>query len=308
MIGRAHLHLARLHFPAARKGRSLRLPSARHAAWACTAIFALSEAVVFLWLSRVVGVSLVLSSAGLVIIFRQQLHERVRAAGTRSYADPQEDTDASHDPETRLPNRLLLIEQLSRDIARAQRHAHELTLAVVEISRFEEFRASWGVEMSRTAAVHVADTLRRVVRSSDFVARLDAARFAVLLSPCDNAGAVSFGERLSLAVSNRPLRSTTTVRVPLYVCVDVSAMQYRSDCFRGPLDFLSAAGGDLIAEDMPRAGRPGGQQRAPNEALSLAADPQALRRQLVRDYYPDGQVTEFADAYREHRNRGRRIV
>jgi hypothetical protein len=30
-----------------------------------------------------------------------------------------------------------------------------------------------------------------------------------------------------------------------------------------------------------------------------------MRQQLVRDYYPEGEVKEFADAYREARSRSR---
>jgi len=38
---------------------------------------------------------------------------------------------------------------------------------------------------------------------------------------------------------------------------------------------------------------------------ALAHDPRAMRQQLVRDYYPEGEVKEFADAYREARSRSR---
>ena len=232
---------------------------------------------------------------------------RVPASEAQSAA-AREHAESTIDLETRLPSRLQLIEQLVRDIARAQRYSHDLTLAVVEIARFEDFRASWGPETTRSAVLHVAETLRRVTRSSDFVARLDSARFAVLLIQCDETQAGLFGDRLSLAVSNRPLRSATSVRVPLYVGVDVAATQYSAERFRGPLDFLSTAGGDLVPESEPVPARVPGAERVAARPRTLAADPRALRRQLVRDYYPEGQAADFADAYREHRNRARRVI
>jgi diguanylate cyclase (GGDEF)-like protein len=307
MNGRTRKRYWRPRVPAGVELRALRRPSAKQTAWACAAVLAVSVVIVFVSFSRVVGASLALSTTGLGIVFRQQLRDRVRVAESRAAAG-QDQIDASHDPETRLANRVHLIEQLARDIARAQRYSQALTLAVVELSRFEDFRASWGAETSRAAVLHVAETLRRVARSSDFVARLDRARFAVVLSACDEAQAASFGDRLSLAVSNRPLRSTGGVRVPLYIGVDVAATLYRSGRFRGPLDFLSAAGGDLISAAESGAPPAQGGSRAPARGRALAADPQALRRQLVRDYYPDGHAAEFADAYREHRRRARRVT
>ena len=89
------------------------------------------------------------------------------------------------------------------------------------------------------------------------------------------------------------------MKVPLYVGVDVSALEYDSTRYRGPLEFLSVAGGDLtpVARSRTVQGRP---QRS-----GLAADPRGLREQLVRDYYPGGDMKDFADAYKEARNRNR---
>jgi hypothetical protein len=38
---------------------------------------------------------------------------------------------------------------------------------------------------------------------------------------------------------------------------------------------------------------------------AAAADPRGLRQQLVKDYYPGGEMKDFAEAYREARNRNR---
>jgi hypothetical protein len=60
------------------------------------------------------------------------------------------------------------------------------------------------------------------------------------------------------------------------------------------------AGGDVSTfVPMRRASVPPGQRAA------LAADTRSLRQQLVKDYYPGGEMKDFADAYREARNRNR---
>lgn len=263
------------------------------------AFLAFTEVVVLVALSFFVGVALMLSTAGLAVVFRNTILEKLRAAAAPPTIEAAKDT-LYFDPETRLPNRPHLIDQLAREIARCRRYNQPLSLALIQITRYEDFRASWGAETTRQAVLHVADTIRRVGRTSDFAARIDDGRFAVLLTQCTEANAGIFGDRLSLAASNRPLRSATEVKVPLYVGIDVRATEYTAERFRGPLDFLSAAGGDLAPEGdapAPVLGRP----------RSLATDPQALRRQLVRDYYPDGKAADFADAYRAHRSSARRV-
>jgi len=262
------------------------------------AFLALAEITVLFALSFFVGIALILSTAGLAVVFRNTILEKLRAAAAPPTVEAAKDT-LYFDPETRLPNRPHLIDQLAREIARSRRYNQPLSLALVQITRYEDFRASWGAETTRQAILHVAETIRRVGRTSDFAARIDDGRFAVLLTQCTEANASIFGDRLSLAASNRPLKSATDVKVPLYVGIDVRATEY-TERFRGPLDFLSAAGGDVAPEGeapAPVLGRP----------RSLATDPQALRRQLVHDYYPDGKALDFADAYRAHRSSARRV-
>jgi diguanylate cyclase (GGDEF)-like protein len=111
------------------------------------------------------------------------------------------------DSETGLPNRNQLIDQLAREIARAERYQHPLTLAVVEIERMDDIEAGWGTDATTRAIAHVAKTMGRVTRASDFLSRVDAGRFAVALIQCTNEQAKRFAERVELAVRNRPIRA-----------------------------------------------------------------------------------------------------
>ena len=159
-------------------------------------------------------------------------------------------------------------------------------------------RGSWGNGTARQAVEHVAETLRRITRASDFLCRLDESSFAVILLQCSGRQAALFSDRLSLAVSNRPLKAASNVKVPLYVGVDINALEYDASRFRGPLEFLSLAGGDVVTQRARPAGSSGSRG-------SMAADPRGLREQLVKDYYPGGEMKDFAEAYKEARNRNR---
>ncbi|MBE0609850.1 MAG: diguanylate cyclase [Dehalococcoidia bacterium] len=273
-------------------GESSRVAVMRRAALALAVVLLVGEVVVAVRYSGNVGTIMIVSTAGLGAV----LYRGLQSLSAVNADDGDNLRAPLVDAETRLPTRQHLIDTLSRDIARSQRYSHSLTLAVVRINQFDELKGSWGAGTATQAVHHVADTLRRVTRASDFLARLDEGRFAVVLLQCSGRQSALFADRLTLAVSNRPLKSTANVKVPHYVGVEVSALEYDATRYRGPLEFLSLAGGDVVTE-RPRA--------VPGRRAAMAADPRSLREQLVRDYYPNGEVKDFADAYREARNRNR---
>jgi diguanylate cyclase (GGDEF)-like protein len=252
------------------------------------AVLGLGELAVASRYSLTLGALLFVCTGALLLFARWGLRFALeRSARERAESEP-EPQEPGVDPMTGLPGRPQLIDQLVRDIARCERYGHPLTLSVIDIAQLAELEGLWGKETMTRAIGHVAETLGRVVRTSDFVACLDAGRFAVLLLQCDADQAALFGDRVTLAVSNRPLPAREDGRLPLYVGVQVSALQFERNRFRGPLDFLSAAGGDVVT---------------PGETRRAAADAHALRRQLVRDYYPAGEAADFATAYRAARQR-----
>lgn len=269
------------------------MTAARRIAVSLACILLLAEFAVVLRFSGTIGAVLLASTAGLAAYSYRGL-QALATASARA-----EDPDAHRDlvdPETRLPNRQQLIDTLARDIARSERYRHPLTLAVIRIAQFDEIRTAWGIGTARQAVLHVAETVTRVTRASDFLARLDETRFAVILLQCTGQQAAAYADRVTLAASNRPVRSSAHLKVPLYVGVEVTTLEYDAQRFRGPLEFLSHAGGDVAIEGLraPRGARTG-----------LAADPRAMRQQLVRDYYPGGELKDFAEAYREARSRNR---
>lgn len=272
-------------------GPERRYAITRRAVLALGMVLLVGEGGVALQYSGTIGLILMASTAGLGAFVFQGV--RALSPSHRESSGGRDDGDT--DPATGLPTRAQLIDTLSRDIARSERYSHALTLAVVRISQFEEMRGSWGAGTAKQAVEHVVETLGRITRASDFVARLDESTFAVILLQCSGRQAGLYADRLALAVSNRPLKSTSSVKVPLYAGVEVNAVEYDATRFRGPLEFLSVAGGDLVLE------RP----RSLPSQRGVTADSRGLRQQLVKDYYPGGEMKDFADAYREARNRNR---
>lgn len=276
------------------KGPDRRLALLRRTVLATGVLLLVAESAVAIRYSGSTGLILIITTAGLsAFVYRGIEALNPSAAGTA------EAIAAFFDEETGLPGRQQLIDTLSRDIARCERYSHALTLSVVNISQYEELRSAWGDATAHLAVTHVVETLRRITRASDLLCRLDQSTFAVILLQCNERQAALFGDRLSLAVSNRPLKSASKTKVPLYVGVDMNPVEYDAMRFRGPLDFLSFAGGEVVAPLLS-------QTRRSNLAREAAiADAQELRDQLGQDYYPGGEMKDFAEAYREARNRNR---
>lgn len=274
-------------------GHERRMAITRRAALSLGFCLLVAEAGVAVQYSGPIGLILMAATAGLGAFVYKGI-EALRPAST----DAARAEAAGIDSRTGLPTRQQLIDTLQRDIARCERYSHALTLSVIRINQYEELKTAWGVGTARQAVDHVAETLKRITRASDFLCRLDESTFAVVLLQCSGRQASLFGDRLSLAVSNRPLKAASNVKVPLYVGVDISALEYDATRFRGPLEFLSVAGGDVVL-DRPRTVAGQGQRGM------MAADPRGLREQLVKDYYPGGEIKDFAEAYKEARSRNR---
>lgn len=248
------------------------------------------EAIVALAFSTPLGIGLGAGTGGLAILGKAR--ERAASRRNKPLVDIAGETASVYvDPETGLPNRNQLIDALARDIARSERYQQDLTLAIIEIERMDDLEAAWGADATTRAVDHVARTLKRVARSSDTLARVDDGRFAAVLMQCSGEQARRFVERVELAVSNRPIRPVSRLKAPVYLTARVTTLQYDPMRLRGPLDFLSRAGGELVI--MPERATAKGASRKP-----AAADAQTLRRQLVRDYYPEGEAVDFAEAYR----------
>lgn len=220
-----------------------------------------------------------LSTSGLLCLFarRGMRLERVSGEGASSPAGSMRMQPRLGDRETDLTNRAHLLAVLEREMALAVRHTQAMTLAVVEVKLAGERQPELDPAAFRSMSLHVASALKRICRESDFIARLEGSRFAVVLTPCNAEQAFVFTERVQVAVENRPLTIQGEAAGHAKVSLAISTAGLDRGRFRSPAEFLRAAGGDerTTAAMDPRPVR--GKQ-------SAAADVRDLRRQLVRGY------------------------
>ncbi len=94
---------------------------------------------------------------------------------------------------------------LAREIARAQRSQGKLTLAMLELDRFQALGNQHGKEAGDRLLVHITGLIRSVMRKSDALVRYDGATFYLILPDTDVLGARFVLGRLHQINSKMPL-------------------------------------------------------------------------------------------------------
>lgn len=121
-----------------------------------------------------------------------------------SFRVQQEDMlrQATQDPLTRLPNRLLFEDRLQSAIARASRARKHFALAFVDLDNLKQVNDLHGHAAGDELIVAVAGRLIESLRASDTVARLGGDEFAVLFEGLDEpAAALHLGRKLQEQIS-----------------------------------------------------------------------------------------------------------
>ncbi|WP_230960169.1 diguanylate cyclase domain-containing protein, partial [Pseudomonas fluorescens] len=114
---------------------------------------------------------------------------------------------AYHDPLTNLPNRALLMDRLSQQIALLKRHNLRGALLFLDLDHFKHINDSLGHPVGDTVLKIVTARLEASVRTEDTVARLGGDEFVVLLSGLEGTRQTVSSQVQALADTLRELLS-----------------------------------------------------------------------------------------------------
>lgn len=92
---------------------------------------------------------------------------------------------AVHDPLTRLPNRLLLVDRLQLALKRAEQAGLDVAVVFVDVDGLNEVNTAHGERAGDQLLVEMASRLSRAVREHDTVARLGGDEFVVVSEGTD---------------------------------------------------------------------------------------------------------------------------
>lgn len=124
------------------------------------------------------------------------------------------------DPLTQLANRRFLMNVLDKEFQRSERHAHPLSLIMVDIDHFKKINDTYGHQQGDLVLRTVAGVIRDLLREYDLAARFGGEEFALVLPETDRLQATQVAERVRIRVAAMrfdgvlaPLRMTISLGV-----------------------------------------------------------------------------------------------
>ncbi len=127
---------------------------------------------------------------------------------------------AQTDGLTGLPNFRSFHARLEEEVARADRYAHPLSCAMVDLDGLKEINDRLGHAAGNRAILALADAVREELRDTDFAARYGGDEFVVLLPQTTAAAAGLFAERLR----RRLLAVSQAAGLPVRASIGVAAL------------------------------------------------------------------------------------
>ena len=93
---------------------------------------------------------------------------------------------ATHDPLTSLPNRILLTDRFDQAIGNAKRSGKQILICMLDLDNFKPINDSYGHGIGDQLIIQVACRLEKLLRSADTICRLGGDEFVLLLTDLNN--------------------------------------------------------------------------------------------------------------------------
>lgn len=178
------------------------------------------------WLAAAIGMFalglLVVTLVTAVYDAHLQSHARIQAVRLEQ-ANAELQHQTTHDALTGLPNRLLFIDRLGREIAHAERDGHSFAVMVVDLDRFKLINDTLGHGAGDELLVAIAQRLSSTIRSPDTVARTGGDEFLLLLTDIrEAADAAVIATKIiseldkSASISATEVHTSASIGISLY--------------------------------------------------------------------------------------------
>jgi diguanylate cyclase (GGDEF)-like protein len=136
---------------------------------------------------------------------------------------------AIHDPLSGLFNRRFMEETLDREIHRARRAGHPLSIIMFEIDNFKIYNNTYGHDAGDYVIRKLSDTVRSILRCSDYPCRYGGDEFTVLLPETCLQDAAQKAEELRRSVQAMALSYNNHALGTVTISVGVAAFPQHGD-------------------------------------------------------------------------------
>ena len=122
---------------------------------------------------------------------------------------------------TGLYNHREFYQALRRELERARRYKHNLSLLMIDVDDFKQFNDYFGHPAGDFALRKIGELLRKCARTTDIIARYGGEEFAVILPESTPGGALMVAERIKMEVgehnfipnANDPVHLTVSIGI-----------------------------------------------------------------------------------------------
>jgi diguanylate cyclase (GGDEF)-like protein len=103
---------------------------------------------------------------------------------------------------TGLCNHREFYHQLRKELERARRYRHTVSLLIIDVDDFKKYNDRFGHLAGDLALKKISDLLRYCARATDVVARYGGEEFAVILPESSASGSLMLAERIKTEIAN----------------------------------------------------------------------------------------------------------
>jgi len=153
---------------------------------------------IFAFWGQYVSSAIAFETSAMVMDQTQDLREQATAMENQAIYE------ATHDPLTSLPNRILLKDRLEQALRSCVREKKKLALFILDLDHFKEINDTLGHYSGDRLLRRVALRLKGTVRESDTVARLGGDEFAVIFPSIQHTGDIQQMVRKILQTFREP--------------------------------------------------------------------------------------------------------
>jgi two-component system cell cycle response regulator len=128
---------------------------------------------------------------------------------------------ATHDPLTSLFNRGIIVDLLTRELARTRREKGCTVVMLGDLDHFKSVNDTYGHVVGDEVLREIARRLLASIRSYDFVGRYGGEEFLIVLNNCDSAQAIVRAEEVRNKIAQHPVQ---TIRGPLPITMSLGVL------------------------------------------------------------------------------------
>jgi diguanylate cyclase (GGDEF)-like protein/putative nucleotidyltransferase with HDIG domain len=184
---------------------------------------------------------------------------------------------------TDLPNHRAVMDQLNKEVDRAQRYDHPFSLLFFDTDRFKRVNDTYGHAVGDVVLQQIGAYTGKVLRGGDTLGRFGGEEFVLLLPEANSSQASMIAESIRAAVTSRPM-AAAEVPGGILITVSIGTATYLVD---GDTPEMLLQQADEAMYLSKRLGR--NQVRTATESRQISLDPELM---FLLQESAQGEATE----------------